>query len=149
MARNLFAGMFFNPKRYDLSPVGRLKLNKKLNLDIQLEKTTLTAQDVVEVIRYLVNLRTGKGEVDDIDHLGNRFTITIRRLDTARLEQLKILLRNRTGLLVPNYFDSQRFGSLRIANEFLAVKLSRGEYEAVLRVMLTGHIVSSGAERRK
>ena len=72
MARNLFAGMFFNPKRYDLSPVGRLKLNKKLNLDIPLEKTTLTAQDVVEVIRYLVNLRTGKGEVDDIDHLGNR-----------------------------------------------------------------------------
>ncbi len=72
MARNLFAGMFFNPKRYDLSPVGRLKLNKKLNLDVPLEKTTLTAQDVVEVIRYLVNLRTGKGEVDDIDHLGNR-----------------------------------------------------------------------------
>src|SRR5574337_714073 len=72
MARNLFAGMFFNPKRYDLSPVGRLKLNKKLKLDIPIEKTTLTAQDVVEVIRYLVNLRTGKGEVDDIDHLGNR-----------------------------------------------------------------------------
>ena len=72
MARNLFAGMFFNPKRYDLSSVGRLKLNKKLKLDIPIEKTTLTAQDVVEVIRYLVNLRTGKGEVDDIDHLGNR-----------------------------------------------------------------------------
>jgi DNA-directed RNA polymerase subunit beta len=72
MARNLFNGMFFNSKRYDLSPVGRLKLNKKLNLDIPLDKTTLTAQDVVEVIRYLVNLRTGKGEVDDIDHLGNR-----------------------------------------------------------------------------
>lgn len=72
MARSLFNGMFFNPKRYDLSPVGRLKLNKKLNLDIPLDKTTLTPQDVVEVIRYLVNLRTGKGEVDDIDHLGNR-----------------------------------------------------------------------------
>jgi DNA-directed RNA polymerase subunit beta len=74
MARNLFAGMFFNPKRYDLSSVGRLKLNKKLKLDIPLEKTTLTAQDVVEVVRYLVNLRSGKGgaEVDDIDHLGNR-----------------------------------------------------------------------------
>ncbi|MDH4164219.1 MAG: DNA-directed RNA polymerase subunit beta [Nitrospirota bacterium] len=72
MARNLFQGMFFNAKRYDLSPVGRLKLNKKLSLDIPMEKTTLTAQDAVEVIRYLVNLRTGKGEVDDIDHLGNR-----------------------------------------------------------------------------
>ncbi len=72
MARNLFSSLFFNPKRYDLSSVGRLKLNKKLKLDIPLEKTTLTPQDVVEVIRYLVNLRTGKGEVDDIDHLGNR-----------------------------------------------------------------------------
>ena len=72
MARTLFQGMFFNPKRYDLSPVGRLKLNKKLNLDVPLEKTTLTPQDVVEVMRYLVDLRTGKGEVDDIDHLGNR-----------------------------------------------------------------------------
>ena len=72
MARNLFSGMFFNAKRYDLSNVGRLKLNKKLKLDIPIDKTTLTAQDVVEVIRYLVNLRTGKGEVDDIDHLGNR-----------------------------------------------------------------------------
>ena len=72
MARNLFSGLFFNLKRYDLSPVGRLKLNKKLKLDIPLEKTTLTPQDVVEVIRYLVDLRTGKGEVDDIDHLGNR-----------------------------------------------------------------------------
>src|SRR3990172_2681571 len=72
MARILFNGMFFNAKRYDLSAVGRLKLNKKLKLDIPLEKTTLTAQDVVEVIRYLVNLRTGRGEVDDIDHLGNR-----------------------------------------------------------------------------
>ena len=72
MARTLFSGMFFNGKRYDLSSVGRLKLNKKLKLDIPIDKTTLTAQDVVEVIRYLVNLRTGKGEVDDIDHLGNR-----------------------------------------------------------------------------
>jgi DNA-directed RNA polymerase subunit beta len=80
MARNLFQGMFYNPKRYDLSSVGRLKLNKKLKLDIPLEKTTLTAQDVVEVVRYLVNLRTGKGEVDDIDHLGNRRVRSIGEL---------------------------------------------------------------------
>ncbi|MGE5173595.1 MAG: DNA-directed RNA polymerase subunit beta, partial [Betaproteobacteria bacterium] len=94
MARNLFSGMFFNPKRYDLSPVGRLKLNKKLKLDIPIEKTTLTAQDVVEVIRYLVNLRTGKGEVDDIDHLGNRRVRSVGellenqiRIGLARMER--------------------------------------------------------------
>lgn len=71
-ARLLFDSIFFNAKRYDLSPVGRLKLNKKLGLDIPLEQRTLTAQDLVEVVRYLVNLKAGKGEVDDIDHLGNR-----------------------------------------------------------------------------
>src|SRR5512146_1208325 len=94
MARNLFTGMFFNPKRYDLSPVGRLKLNKKLKLDIPIEKTTLTAQDVVEVIRYLVNLRTGRGEVDDIDHLGNRRVRSVGellenqiRIGLARMER--------------------------------------------------------------
>ena len=68
----LFDNLFFNSKRYDLSPVGRLKLNKKLGLDLPLEQRTLTAQDTVEVIRYLINLKTGKGEIDDIDHLGNR-----------------------------------------------------------------------------
>ena len=52
--------------------MGRLKLNKKLGLDLALEQRTLTAQDIVEVVRYLVNLKMGKGEIDDIDHLGNR-----------------------------------------------------------------------------
>src|SRR5687767_8448455 len=71
-ARALFDNLFMNSKRYDLSPVGRLKLNKKLGLDLPLEQRTLTAQDMVEVIRYLVNLKLGKGEIDDIYHLGNR-----------------------------------------------------------------------------
>ena len=71
-ARALFDNLFLNSKRYDLSPVGRLKLNKKLLLDLPLEQRTLTSQDIVEVIRYLVNLKMGKGEIDDIDHLGNR-----------------------------------------------------------------------------
>ncbi len=71
-ARALFDNLFLSPKRYDLSPVGRLKLNKKLGLDFALEQRTLTAQDIVEVVRYLVNLKIGRGEIDDIDHLGNR-----------------------------------------------------------------------------
>ncbi len=71
-AKVLFDNLFYNSKRYDLSPVGRLKLNTKLGLDLPLEQRTLSAQDVVEVIRYLVNLKMGKGEIDDIDHLGNR-----------------------------------------------------------------------------
>jgi len=71
-ARGLFKGLFFDPKRYDLSPVGRLKLNKRLGLDIPEDIRVLTDKDIVEVIRYLLGLRVGKGEVDDIDHLGNR-----------------------------------------------------------------------------
>ncbi len=71
-ARDLFNGLFFDPKRYDLSPVGRLKLNKRLGLDIPLETKVLTDKDIIEIVRYILSLRTGKGEVDDIDHLGNR-----------------------------------------------------------------------------
>src|SRR5271169_1364587 len=71
-ARELFNGLFFDPKRYDLSPVGRLKVNEKLGLDVPLTMRVLTDKDIVEIVRYLLNLRTGKGEVDDIDHLGNR-----------------------------------------------------------------------------
>ena len=71
-SRDLFSGLFFDPKRYDLSPVGRLKLNTRLALDIPLETKVLTDKDVIEIVRYILSLRTGKGEVDDIDHLGNR-----------------------------------------------------------------------------
>ena len=80
MARTLFDGMFFNAKRYDLSPMGRLKINKKLSLDIPLDKRTLTVEDIVETIRYLLSLKTGKGAIDDIDHLGNRRVRTIDEL---------------------------------------------------------------------
>jgi len=71
-ATSLFEGLFFNPERYDLSVVGRLKLNYKLGLDIPLEHRTLTKEDILEVVRYLIELRNGRGTIDDIDHLGNR-----------------------------------------------------------------------------
>ncbi len=71
-ATALFESLFFNPERYDLSTVGRLKLNYKLGLETPLEHTTLTKEDILEVVRYLIDLRNGKGAIDDIDHLGNR-----------------------------------------------------------------------------
>jgi len=71
-ATALFDGLFFNAERYDLSAVGRLKLNYKLGLETPLEHTTLTKEDILEVVRYLIDLRNGKGTIDDIDHLGNR-----------------------------------------------------------------------------
>ncbi len=71
-ATALFESLFFNAERYDLSTVGRLKLNYKLKLETPLEHTTLTREDILEVVRYLIDLRNGKGTIDDIDHLGNR-----------------------------------------------------------------------------
>lgn len=71
-AKDLFEGLFFDPKRYDLSPVGRLKINKRLNLDIPLSTRVLTDKDIFAIVHYLLDLRIKKGEVDDIDHLGNR-----------------------------------------------------------------------------
>jgi DNA-directed RNA polymerase subunit beta len=71
-AQALFENLFSNPERYDLSAVGRLKLNYKLGLQIPLECQILTKDDVLEVVRYLIDLKNGKGAIDDIDHLGNR-----------------------------------------------------------------------------
>ena len=71
-AKNLFNNLFFNPERYDLSKVGRLKLNYKFKLEEPLDHSVLTKRDIVETVRYLVELKNGRGSIDDIDHLGNR-----------------------------------------------------------------------------
>ncbi|HOZ47099.1 MAG TPA: DNA-directed RNA polymerase subunit beta [Candidatus Hydrogenedentes bacterium] len=70
--RNFFQRMFFDASRYDFAPVGRYKINRKLGLDISQETKTLTREDIVATLRYLVNLRNNEGVLDDIDHLGNR-----------------------------------------------------------------------------
>ena len=72
-SKNLFHDMFFNEARYDLSRVGRLKINHKFDFkDIPFETTVLTKQDILATVKHLVELKNGRGVVDDIDHLGNR-----------------------------------------------------------------------------
>jgi DNA-directed RNA polymerase subunit beta len=71
-ATTFFNNLFFNPERYDLSRVGRLKLNHKLRLLAPLDQGTLRREDILEVVRYLIQLKNGNGTIDDIDHLGNR-----------------------------------------------------------------------------
>ncbi|MFC0201429.1 DNA-directed RNA polymerase subunit beta [Paracoccus rhizosphaerae] len=71
-AQTLFNSLFFDSERYDLSAVGRVKMNMRLNLDAPDTQRTLRHEDIVACIRGLVELRDGKGEIDDIDHLGNR-----------------------------------------------------------------------------
>jgi len=101
-ARQFFQRLFFSPEYYDLSKVGRLKLNYKLNLTIPLDVRTLRKDDILETVRYLVKLKNGQGEVDDIDHLGNRriravgelienhFRIGLVRMERAIKERMSL-----------------------------------------------------------
>jgi DNA-directed RNA polymerase subunit beta len=71
-AEALFENLFFSDERYDLSGVGRMKFNRRLGREESTGSGTLTNDDIVDVLKELINIRNGKGEVDDIDHLGNR-----------------------------------------------------------------------------
>jgi DNA-directed RNA polymerase subunit beta len=71
-AENLFKNLFFSAERYDLSAVGRMKFNRRLGRDIDTGEGVLSREDIVAVLKGMIDIRNGKGEVDDIDHLGNR-----------------------------------------------------------------------------
>ncbi len=80
VAESFFNNLFFNPELYDLSEVGRYKINAKLGLNIDINQRALTKEDIVESIKYLVRLKDSQGSVDDIDHLGNRRVRTVGEL---------------------------------------------------------------------
>jgi len=84
-ARSLVDRFFFNPKRYDLGLVGRYRLNKKLNHEIDLDLTVLTKEDIISIINYLLDLRNGNRTSDDIDHLGNRRIKTVGEQLSAQM----------------------------------------------------------------
>ena len=69
--------MFFSEKRYDLGDVGRYRINKKLNLTTDMDVRVLTKEDIIEIIKYLIELINSKADVDDIDHLSNRRVRTV------------------------------------------------------------------------
>jgi DNA-directed RNA polymerase subunit beta len=76
-ARKLLHRMFFDEKRYDLGLVGRYRINNKLNLEVPIDNTLLTKEDIVAIIKFVLDLRIGKESTDDIDHLGNRRIRTV------------------------------------------------------------------------
>ena len=80
IAEEIFTNLYFKKERYDLSEVGRVKLNSKLNLNTNLKKTILDTADIVAIIKFMLDLRDGKGDVDDIDHLGNRRVRSVGKL---------------------------------------------------------------------
>jgi DNA-directed RNA polymerase subunit beta len=80
VATSFFNNLFFNSATYDLSEVGRFKINARLKVDTDISVKTLTKEDIVESVRYLVRLKDEQGKVDDIDHLGNRRVRTVGEL---------------------------------------------------------------------
>ena len=76
-ARDVIDKLFFSEKRYDLGEVGRYRINKKLNLNIDMHVQVLTKEDIIEIIKYLIKLVNSKTDVDDIDHLSNRRVRTV------------------------------------------------------------------------
>ena len=105
-AEALFDGLFFDSERYDLSAVGRVKLNMRLGLDAEDTVTTLRSEDILAVVKELVNLKDGKGEIDDIDNLGNR-----------RVRSVGELLENqyRVGLLRMERAVKERMSSVDVS----------------------------------
>ncbi|WCM29603.1 DNA-directed RNA polymerase subunit beta [Sphingomonas sp. QA11] len=105
-AESLFSGLFFDPDRYDLSAVGRVKLNMRLDLDAEDTVTTLRTEDILAVVKTLVDLKDGKGEIDDIDNLGNR-----------RVRSVGELLENqyRVGLLRMERAVKERMSSVDVS----------------------------------
>ena len=106
-AELLFNNLFFNENRYDLSAVGRLKINSKFKKDISIDKRILEKTDILDVVKHMHNLIDGIGEVDDIDHLGNR-----------RVRSVGELLENqyRIGLLKMDRAIKERLSSLEVDN---------------------------------
>jgi DNA-directed RNA polymerase subunit beta len=104
-AEAMFTSLFFDPERYDLSSVGRVKMNMRLDLDAPDTLRILRKEDILAVIRTLVDLRDGRGEVDDIDHLGNR-----------RVRSVGELMENqyRVGLLRMERAIKERMSSVEI-----------------------------------
>jgi len=104
-AEGLFSGLFFDGERYDLSSVGRVKMNMRLDLDAEDNVRVLRQEDILAVIKTLTDLRDGRGEVDDIDHLGNR-----------RVRSVGELMENqyRVGLLRMERAIKERMSSVEI-----------------------------------
>ena len=134
-AEELFYRLFFDPKRYDIARAGRFILNRKLGMDVSVDKRILDAETVIKVIQYLVGLKKGEGEIDDIDHLGNRRVKTVgeliqnqARIGLARLErsirERLAILTDADAVMIYHLINSKLFSS-QIRDFFARSQLSQ------------------------
>src|SRR6184192_3972540 len=104
-ARSLVQSLFFNFRRYDLAKVGRYKLNRKLGLDLPMTQRTLTNEDLVRIVGRIIELNNGKGQPDDIDHLGNRRVRAVGELIQSQfrvgLLRMERVVRERMSIVEP------------------------------------------------
>ena len=114
-ARDVIDKLFFSEKRYDLGDVGRYRINKKLGLDIDPDTRVLTNTDIIEIIKYLIQLINGKASVDDIDHLSNR---RVRTVGEQLANQFSVGLSRmaRTIRERMNVRDSEQFKPIDLIN---------------------------------
>jgi DNA-directed RNA polymerase subunit beta len=122
IARDFINKLFFSPKRYDLGAVGRYKINQRLDLKIPIETVTLTKDDFVEIINYLIRLTESQGEIDDIDHLGNRRIRSVCELIAnqvslgltrmSRLVKERMSLQNTEGLTIDDLVNSRTISAV-------------------------------------
>ncbi|MGI6461627.1 MAG: DNA-directed RNA polymerase subunit beta [Candidatus Hydrogenedentales bacterium] len=113
--RTFFQRMFFDASRYDFAPVGRYKINRKLGLEIPQETKTLTQEDVVATLQYLVKLRSGEGVLDDIDHLGNRRVRAVGEL-LANQVRIGLVRMERTVRERMNFQDDDQLSPQNLVN---------------------------------
>ncbi len=113
--RTFFQRMFFEPSRYDFAPVGRYKINRKLGLEIPQDVKTLTKEDVVATLQYLVRLRSGEGVLDDIDHLGNRRVRAVGEL-LANQVRIGLVRMERTVRERMNFRDEEQLTPQSLVN---------------------------------
>lgn len=120
-AENLFASLFFTSDRYDLSAVGRMKFNRRLGRDTDTGEGTLSNQDILDVLKELVAIRNGHGQVDDVDHLGNRrirsvgeMVENVYRIGLVRIERAvkdRLLLAEAEGLTPHDLINAKPVGA--------------------------------------
>ena len=118
-ARTLLDGLFFNPQRYDLAKVGRYKINKKLGFDPENDNSSLTQEDIIETMRYIVALHDGEEgyQTDDIDHFGNRRIRTVGELIQNQfrigLSRMERVVRERMSMQEPDDITPQSLVNIR------------------------------------